>query len=106
MQQTALTAEKQIATLPSIEGIFENGRVKPLADKLPFSSPQKVIIVFLGADNFKPNFQQLTDQRINQMAQEDEKVWQSLEPDYRKVRRQMFQEKYPKLYQKYYASKA
>ena len=93
---------KIFQTFPSIPGVFENGRIKPLVKNLPFKSPQQVIIVFLNPTGAENALTKLTNVALEKMDKEDRKVWQMIEPTYRRVRKEVFKEQYPELYQKYY----
>lgn len=74
-------------------GKYVRGIIKP-ARKPQFKNPDEVLITFIK--NRKPV----------ESEDLDEQIFKAIEPQYRKIRRQVFKEQFPKLYEKYYRKEA
>ncbi|OGL78686.1 hypothetical protein A3J43_03185 [Candidatus Uhrbacteria bacterium RIFCSPHIGHO2_12_FULL_54_23] len=71
---------------------YKKGVVKSLARPL-FDDPDEVVVTFVKFD-------------APEEADPDEALFREIEPRYRRIRRKVFKEKYPELYQKYYGATA
>lgn len=68
---------------------LKNGILEPLT-KPPFGEPDEVVVTFVKFDA--------------QEEDPDEALFRQIEPQYRRIRREVFKERYPELYRKYYGS--
>ncbi len=69
---------------------YKKGVVKPL-QKPQFGEPDEVIVTFVKYGNGEED--------------QDEKIFKEIEPQYRRIRREVFKKTYPRLYAKYYGNK-
>lgn len=72
------------ATIPAI---YIDGKIIPKL-KPPFAQPDEVMVTFVKYAEAEED--------------PDEALFRQIEPQYRRIRRQVFKERYPKLYAKYY----
>jgi len=66
---------------------LKNGLVEPFI-KPPFGEPDEVVVTFVKYGE----------------EDADEALFRQIEPQYRRIRREVFKERYPDLYQKYYGA--
>ena len=75
----------------TIPAAYRQGKIIPLRTP-PFESPDEVIVTFV---KYAPGAQAPEEDP-------DEAIFRKNEPRYRKIRREVFKEMYPTLYEKYY----